>query len=91
MTRFFEYGTVMAEMERQMTMTPNFAPCGHGSAVLCRYRPAVADVDCRNCLEHRRRSCRSLSCLSSPSGWRPERWLWRNLSLKRSGPVSTCR
>ena len=71
MTRFFEYGTVMAEMERQMTMTPNFAPCGHGSAVLCRYRPAVADVDCRNCLEHRRRSCRSLSCLSSPSGWRP--------------------
>ena len=26
MTRFFEHGTVMAEMERQMTMTPNFAP-----------------------------------------------------------------
>ena len=63
MTRFFERGTVMAEMERQMTMTPNFAPCGHGSAVLCRYRPAAADVDCRNCLEHRCRSCRSLSCL----------------------------
>ena len=63
MTRFFEHGTVMAEMERQMTMTPNFAPCGHGSAVLCRYRPTAADVDCRNCLDHRRRSCRSLSCL----------------------------
>ena len=63
MTRFFERGTVMAEIERQMTMVPNFAPRGHGSAVLCRYRPAAADVDCRNCLEHRRRGCRSLPCL----------------------------
>ncbi len=63
MTRFFEHGTVMAEMERQMTMTPNFAPRGHGSAVLCRYSPTAADLDCRNCLEHRRRGCRSLSCL----------------------------
>ena len=54
MTRFFERGTVMAEMERQMTMAPNFTPRGHGSAVLCRYRPTAADVDCRNCLEHRR-------------------------------------
>ena len=63
MTRFFERGTVMAEIERQMTMVPNFAPRGHGSAVLCRYRPAAADVDCRNCLEHRRRGCRSLTCL----------------------------
>ena len=34
MTRFFERGTVMAEMERQMTMAPNFTPRGHGSAVL---------------------------------------------------------
>ncbi len=63
MNRFFEHGTVMAEIERQMTMTPNFAPRGHGSAVLCRYHPAAADLDCRNCLEHRRRSCRSLRCL----------------------------
>ena len=63
MTRFFEHGTVMAEMERQMTMTPNFAPRGHGSAVLCRYSPTAAALDCRNCLEHRRRGCRSLSCL----------------------------
>ena len=63
MTRFFERGTVMTEIERQMTMVPNFAPRGHGSAVLCRYRPAAADVDCRNCLEHRRRGCRSLTCL----------------------------
>ena len=63
MTRFFERGTTLAEMERQMMMVPNFAPRGYGSAVLCRYRPTAADVDCRNCLEHRRRGCRSLTCL----------------------------
>lgn len=63
MTRFFERGTALAEMERQMMMVPNFAPRGYGSAVLCRYRPTAADVDCRNCLEHRRRGCRSLTCL----------------------------
>ena len=63
MTRFFERGTAFAEMERQMMMVPNFAPRGCGSAVLCRYRPTAADVDCRNCLEHRRRGCRSLTCL----------------------------
>ena len=40
----------MAELERQMMMVPNFTPRGHGSAVLCRYRPTAADVDCRNCL-----------------------------------------
>ena len=53
MTRFFERGTAFAEMERQMMMVPNFAPRGYGSAVLCRYRPTAADVDCRNCLQHR--------------------------------------
>lgn len=63
MSRFFERGTALAEMERQMMMVPNFAPRGYGSAVLCRYRPTAADVDCRNCLEHRRRRCRSLTCL----------------------------
>ena len=63
MSRFFERGTALAEMERQMMMVPNFAPRGYGSAVLCRYRPTAADVDCRNCLEHRRRGCRSLTCL----------------------------
>lgn len=63
MSRFFERGTAFAEMERQMMMVPNFAPRGCGSAVLCRYRPTAADVDCRNCLEHRRRGCRSLTCL----------------------------
>lgn len=44
-------------------MVPNFAPRGCGSAILCRYRPTAADVDCRNCLEHRWRGCRSLTCL----------------------------
>ena len=63
MTRFFERGTALAEMERQMMMVPNFAPRGYGRAVLCRYRPTAADVDCWNCLEHRRRGCRSLTCL----------------------------
>ena len=63
MTRFFERGTALAEMERQMMMVPNFAPRGSSSAVLCCYRPTAADVDCRNCLQYRRRSCRSLSCL----------------------------
>ena len=53
----------MAEIERQMTMIPDFAPRGYGSTVLCRYRPSAADVDCRNCLQHRRRGCRSLTCL----------------------------
>ena len=45
-----------------MMMVPNFAPRGSGSAVLCHYRPTAADVDCRNCLQYRRRSCRSLNC-----------------------------
>lgn len=63
MTRFFERGTALAEMERQMMMVPNFTPRGHGRAILCRYHLTAADVDCRNCLEHRRRGCRSLTCL----------------------------
>ena len=63
MSRFFDRCSPMAEIERQMTMVPNFAPRGYGSAVLCRYHPTAADVDCRNCLQHRRRSCRSLTCL----------------------------
>ena len=63
MGKYFVRGTPLAELERQMMMVPNFAPCGSSSAVLCRYRPTAADVDCRNCLQYRRRSCRSLSCL----------------------------
>ena len=63
MSRFFERGTALAEMERQMMMVPNFTPRGHGRAILCRYHPTAADLDCRNCLEHRRRGCRSLTCL----------------------------
>lgn len=46
-----------------MTMIPNFAPRSYGNVVLCRYHPAAADVDCRNCLHHRRQGCRSLTCL----------------------------
>lgn len=63
MSRFFDRCSPMAEIERQMTMIPNFAPRGYGSAVLCHYHPNAADVDCRNCLQHRRRGCRSLTCL----------------------------
>ena len=63
MTRFFERGTALAEMERQMMMVPNFTPRGNGSAVLCRYRTAAADVDCQSCVRRRRQSCRSLKCL----------------------------
>ena len=63
MSRFFDRCSPMAEIERQMTMIPDFAPRGYGSTVLCRYRPSAADVDCRNCLQHRRRGCRSLTCL----------------------------
>ena len=62
MGKYFVKGTPLAELERQMMMVPNFAPRGSSSAVLCRYRPTAADVDCRNCLQYRRRSCRSLSC-----------------------------
>ena len=62
MGKYFVRGTPLAELERQMMMVPNFAPRGSGSAVLCHYRPTAADVDCRNCLQYRRRSCRSLSC-----------------------------
>ena len=62
MGKYFARGTPLAELERQMMMVPNFAPRGSSSAVLCRYRPTAADVDCRNCLQYRRRSCRSLNC-----------------------------
>ena len=46
-----------------MMMVPNFAPRGSGSVILCRYRPTAADVDCRNCLEYRRRTCGQPACL----------------------------
>ena len=62
MGKYFVSGTHLAELELQMMMVPNFAPRGSGSAVLCHYRPTAADVDCRNCLQYRRRSCRSLNC-----------------------------
>ena len=63
MTRFFERGTPLAEMERQMMMAPNFTPRSNGSAVLCRYRSAAADVDCQSCVRHRRQSRQGLTCL----------------------------
>ena len=63
MTRFFERGTALAEMERQMMMAPNFTPRSNGSAVLCRYRSAAADVDCQSCVRHRRQSRQGLTCL----------------------------
>lgn len=63
MTRFFERGTALAEMERQMMMAPNFTPRSNGSAVLCRYRSAAADVDCQSCVRRRRQSRQGLTCL----------------------------
>ena len=63
MTRFFERGTPLAEMERQMMMAPNFTPRSNGSAVLCRYRSAAAEVDCQSCVRHRRQSRQGLTCL----------------------------
>ena len=102
MSRFFDRCSPMAEIERQMTMVPNFAPRGYGSAVLCRYHPTAADVDCRNCLQHRRRSCRSLTCL-----YLSERLVagavtmeeliaetvrpWKHLPLKQRAVGLTCR
>ena len=62
MGKYFVRGTPLAELERQMMMVPNFAPRGSSSAVLCCYRPTAADVDCRNCLQYRRRSCPRLNC-----------------------------
>ena len=62
MSRYFVRDTPLAELEREMMQVPNFAPRRSGRFVLCRYRPSAADVDCRNCLEYRRRSCRSLTC-----------------------------
>ena len=62
MGKYFVRGTPLAELERQMMMVPNFTPRSSSSAVLCHYRPTAADMDCRNCLQYRRRSCRSLSC-----------------------------
>lgn len=63
MGKYFVHDTPLAELERQMMMAPNFSSRGYGRAILCRYRPTAADVDCRNCLEHRRHGCRSLTCL----------------------------
>ena len=63
MTRFFERGTPLAEMERQMMMAPNFTPRSNGSAVLCRYRSAAAEVDCQSCVRRRRQSRQGLTCL----------------------------
>ena len=60
MSRYFVQDTPLSELEREMMQAPNFTPRRSGRAPHCR--PSAADVDCRNCLEYRRRSCRSLTC-----------------------------
>ena len=102
MGKYFVRGTPLAELERQMMMVPNFAPRGSSSAVLCRYRPTAADVDCRNCLQYRRRSCRSLSCpylserLEAGAVTMDELIVetvrpWKHLSLKQRAVGLACR
>lgn len=63
MGKYFVRGTPLAGLERMMMEVPNFAARSSGTAILCRYHPQAADVDCRNCLQYRRRGCRSLTCL----------------------------
>ncbi len=62
MSQYFTTGTPLAALERQMRMVPNFTPRGSASAILCRYHPQAADMDCRNCIQYRR-GCRSAACL----------------------------
>ena len=102
MGKYFVRGTPLAELERQMMMVPNFVPRGSSSAVLCHYRPTAADVDCRNCLQYRRRSCRSLSCpylserLEAGAVTMDELIVetvrpWKHLSLKQRAVGLACR
>ena len=102
MGKYFVRGTPLAELERQMMMVPNFALRGSGSAVLCHYRPTAADVDCRNCLQYHRRSCRSLNCpylserLEAGAVTMDELIVetvrpWKHLSLKQRAVGLACR
>lgn len=63
MGKYFVRDTHLAGLERMMMEVPNFAARSSGRALLCRYHPQAADLDCRNCLQYRRRGCRSLTCL----------------------------
>ena len=63
MSKYFVRDTPLAELERMMMAVPRFEPRRSGRAILCRYRPQSADVDCRNCLQYHRRGCGSLTCL----------------------------
>lgn len=63
MGKYFVRDTPLAGLERMMMEVPNFAVRSSGTAILCRYHPQTADLDCRNCLHYRRRGCRSLTCL----------------------------
>ncbi len=62
MNKYFVRDTPLADLERMMMTVPNFAPRGSASAILCRYHPQAADMDCRNCIQYRR-GCRSAACL----------------------------
>ena len=63
MGKYFVQDTPLAELEQMMMTVPNFEPRRSGKAILCRNQLRAADVDCRNCLQYRRRGCGSPSCL----------------------------
>ena len=96
MGKYFVRGTPLAELERQMMMVPNFAPRGSSSAVLCRYRPTAADVDCRNCLQYRRRSPYLSERLEAGAVTMDELIVetvrpWKHLPLKQRAMGLACR
>ena len=62
MGKYFTQDTPLAGLERMMMTPPNFIPRGGGAMVLCRFRYGPDDVDCRNCLQYRRRSCSKPRC-----------------------------
>ena len=62
MGKYFAQDTPLAGLERMMMTPPNFIPRGGGAMVLCRFHYGPDDVDCRNCLQYRRRSCSKPRC-----------------------------
>ena len=48
MGKYFVRDTHLAGLERMMMEVPNFAARSSGRALLCRYHPQAADLDCRH-------------------------------------------
>ncbi len=96
MGKYFVRDTHLAGLERMMMEVPNFAARSSGRALLCRYHPQAADLDCRNCLQYRRRACLYLTERLQAGAVTMEEMIaelvrpWKHLRLKQRAMTIAC-